>query len=40
MLIISALDKISELCKKYVIHVDRCQISIKKIKILIPELIL
>ncbi len=34
MLIISALDKIFELCKKYVIHMDHCQISIEKIKIL------
>ena len=40
MLIISALDKIFELCKKYVIHVDHCQKSTKKIKILVPELIL
>ncbi len=40
MLIISALDKIFEFCKKYVINVDHCQISIKKIKILVPEFIL
>ncbi len=34
MVIISALDKIFELCKKYVNHKDHCQISIKKIMVL------
>ncbi len=39
MLIISVLDKIFEFCKKYVIHRDHCQTSIKKFKNLESELI-
>ena len=39
MLIISVIDKIFEPCKKYVIHEDHGQISIKKFKIFVSELI-